>query len=334
MENTTMRLIGLEEHFLTPAFLEGPGLSLKKQAQSSDAQVASRYTRLLDQLCDLDEGRIATMDAAGIDMQVLSLHAPGVEQLDPSAAIEIAHDTNERLAIAVSLHPSRFAGLAALPTMVPDAAVAELKQMVQEHGFKGAVINGHTQGRYLDNQLFWPILECAESLQVPLYLHPAPPPQQVIETYYTGNFAPEVASQLASPAWGWHIETAIHVLRLILSGVFDRYPNLQLVIGHLGEALPFMLPRLNLTLPREVTRLDRSIGDYLRQNVCYTISGFNFVPTFLDLFLEIGADRIMFSADYPWGNMEAARTFLEKLPISPSDKERIAHGNAEHLLRL
>ena len=329
-----MRLIGLEEHFLTPAFLDGPGLSLKNQAHSDDPQLASRYIKLTNQLCDLDEGRLAAMDAAGINIQVLSLHSPGVEQLDPASAIQVAQDTNDWLASALRRHPDRFAGLAAMPLAVPDSAVTELQRMVLRHGFKGAVINGHIRGRYLDDQFFWPVLECAEELRVPLYLHPAPPPKPVIETYYTGNFAPEVALQLATPAWGWHIETAVHVLRLILSGAFDRYPNLQLVVGHLGETLPFMLPRLNLTLPRELTRLERSIGDYLRQNVYYTISGFNFAPTFLDLFFQIGSDRIMFSADYPWGSMEEARIFLEKLPISPADKERIAHSNAEHLLRL
>ena len=332
MEN--LKLIGLEEHFLTRNFLEGPGLSLKKQAQSSNAHVASRYTRLINQLCDLDKGRIAEMDAAGVDVQVLSLHSSGVEQLDPAEAVTLARNTNDQLAEALKRHPDRFIGLATLPAIVPDAAVSELKRTVKDHGFRGAVINGHIRGRYLDDQFFWPILKCAAELCVPIYLHPAPPPQPVIETYYTGNFAPEAGWQLASPAWGWHIETAVHTLRLILSGAFDRYPDLQLIIGHLGEALPFMLPRLNITLPREVTGLDRSIGEYLRQNVHYTISGFNFTATFLDLFLQVGIDRIMFSADYPWGSMLEARAFLEQLPISPSDKLRIAHSNAEHLLRL
>lgn len=327
-------MIGLEEHFLTPAFLEGPGISLKKQAQSADSRLASRFTMLIDQLSDLDQGRLAAMDAAGIDMQVLSIHSPGVEQLDPAAATVLARDTNDWLANAVHCHPNRFVGLATLPTMLPDMAINELKRMVQDYGFRGAVINGHTRGRYLDDKYFWPILECAESLDVPLYLHPTAPPKPVIDTYYTGNFAPDAAAQLATPAWGWHIETAIHVLRLILSGAFDRYPKLQFIIGHLGEALPFMLPRLNSTLPGQVTGLKRSIGDYLRQNVYYTISGFNFTSTFLDLLLEVGADRIMFSADYPWGSMESARKFLEQLPVSPADKERIAHGNAEQLLRL
>jgi predicted TIM-barrel fold metal-dependent hydrolase len=329
-----VRMIGLEEHFLTPVFLEGPGISLKKQAQSADSEIASKYTTLIDQLSDLDHGRLAAMDAAGIDMQVLSIHSPGVEQLDPAVATDLARGINDWLAKAVSCHPGRFVGLATLPTMVPDMAVSELKRMVQDHGFVGAVINGHTRGRYLDDKYFWPILECAESLRVPLYLHPAPPPKQVIDTYYTGNFAPGVTAQLATPAWGWHIETAVHVLRLILSGAFDHYPNLQLIIGHLGEALPFMLPRLNSTLSRELTGLKRSIGDYLRQNVYYTISGFNYTSTFLDLLFEVGVDRIMFSADYPWGSMESAHKFLDQLPISPADKEHIAHGNAERLLRL
>ncbi len=235
------------------------------------------------------------MDAAGMDIQVLSLYAPGVEQLDSAEAVELARDMNDWLAGAIDSHPDRFAGLAALPTMVPDAAVAELTRMVRDHGFKGAVINGHSRGRYLDDQFFRSVLECADQLRVSLYLHPARPPQPVIDSYYTGNFGPEVTAQLASPSWGWHIETAVHVLRLILSGAFDRFPNLQLVIGHLGESLPFMLPRLDATLPREVTRLERSIGDYLRENVSYTISGFNFVPTFLDLFVEVGVDRVMFS---------------------------------------
>jgi predicted TIM-barrel fold metal-dependent hydrolase len=274
------------------------------------------------------------MNAAGIDVQVLSLNSPGVEQLAETQAVDLARETNDRLAEAVRANPGRFEGLAALPIAAPALAVAELDRMVGQHGFKGAVINGHHQGRYLDDEFFWPILERAAALGVPIYLHPTPPPQAVIEASYTGNFAPGVTAQLSSHAWGWHIETAIHVLRIILGGVFDRYPDLQLVIGHLGETLPFMLPRVNGNLPMAVTKLERPVGAYLRENVYYTFSGFNFVPTFLDAFLQVGADRIMFSADYPYGSMEAAKHFLENLPICPADKERIAHGNAERLLGL
>jgi predicted TIM-barrel fold metal-dependent hydrolase len=325
VSGTTIRTITLEEHFATPAFLKGPGTRFKERAQAP---------QLLDQLCDLGERRIADMDAAGIDVQVLSLTSPGVDQLDATEAVKLAHETNDILADAVRRYPTRFAGFATLPTAAPETAADELDRMVHEHSFKGAVINGHIRGRYLDDEFFWPILERAEALQVPLYLHPTPPPQPVIEASYAGNYTTEVTHWLATAAWGWHIETAIHTLRLILSGAFDRYPRLQLVIGHLGEALPFMLPRIDSKLPTAVTKLHRPIGAYLRENLHYTISGFNFTTTFLDLFLEVGPNRIMFSADYPFGSMSQARAFLDQLPVSPADKERIAHGNAELLLRL
>jgi len=317
----TMRTITLEEHYASPAFMEGPGRDLEHSA------------RLVEQLCDLDDRRIADMDAAGIDVQVLSLTAPGVEQLDAPEAVALARQANDHLAEAVRRHPSRFAGFAALPTSAPEIAADELERTIREHGFKGALINGHSRGRYLDDPFFWPILERAEALQVPLYLHPTPPPRPVLESYYAG-FAPEVMAQLTRGAWGWHIETAIHVLRLILGGAFDRFPNLQLVIGHLGETLPFMLPRLDSRLPTDVTKLARPISAYLRENLHYTFAGFNWTPTFLNLLLEVGVDRIMFSADYPYSSMAQARTFLDQLLVSPADKERIAHGNAERLLRL
>lgn len=334
--HTPIRTITLEEHYATPAFMEGPGLQLKQQAQAAKAhpKVAAGITHLIEQLCDLGQGRIAAMDAAGIDIQVLSLTAPGVEQLDTPEAIGLAREANDHLANAVHRYPNRFAGLAAVPTMAPASAAAELERMVREHGFKGGLINGHTRGRYLDDAFFWPILECAEALQVPLYLHPTPPPQAVIEASYVGNYAPGVSIGLATAAWGWHIDTANHILRLILSGAFDKYPRLQLIIGHLGEGLPGMLPRLEAALPKELTKLERPIGAYLRENLYYTVSGFNYLPTFLDLFLQVGAERIMFSADYPYGSMAQAQAFLTQLPVSPADKERIAHRNAENLLRL
>jgi uncharacterized protein len=207
------------------------------------------HAPLVEQLCDLDDRRIADMDAAGIDVQVLSLASPGVEQLDTTDAVPLARAENDRIADAVRRHPTRFAGFATLPISAPDSAAEELERAVRDYDFKGALINGHTRGRYLDDPFFWAILERAEALQVPLYLHPTPPPQAVIDASYAG-LAPMVTAFLATGAWGWHIETAIHVLRLILGGAFDRYPNLQLVIGHLGETLPFMLPRLDLACPR------------------------------------------------------------------------------------
>jgi predicted TIM-barrel fold metal-dependent hydrolase len=323
-----MRTITLEEHYATAGFLDGPGKDLKERA----ARFGDRFAKLVEQLTDLGEKRIAEMDAAGIDMQVLSLTSPGTEQLDAAAATAIAREANDRVAEAVRAYPTRFAGFACLPTPDPQAAVVELECTIHEYGFKGAVINGHVRGRYLDDTFFWPILERAEALDVPIYLHPTPPPKAVIEASYAG-FSPMVSDMLAGPGWGWHIETAIHVIRLILGGVFDRYPELQIVVGHMGEGLPFMLQRLDV-MPMAMTNLQNPISFYLRQNVHYTFSGFNFTPTFLDLLLEVGVDRIMFSADHPYASMTQARAFLNQLPVSAADKERIAHGNAERLLKL
>src|SRR3984957_3949492 len=323
-----MRTITLEEHFASPGFLEGPGQALKARAQ----QFGDRAAKLLEQLCDVGDKRIAEMDAAGIDVQVLSLTSPGTEQSEAADAVSLARDANDFLAEAVKKNPDRFAGFATLPTACPDKAAEELERMVRELNFKGAVINGHHRGRYLDDKFFWPLLERAESLNLPIYLHPTQPPKPVIEALYSG-FSPMVNEMLAGPGWGWHIETAVHVIRLILGGVFDQYPKLQIVIGHLGEGLPFMLQRLDV-MPVALTKLKLPISAYLRENVHYTISGFNFTATFLNLLLEVGVDRIMFSADHPYASMSRARSFLDQLPVSASDKEKIAYRNAERLLGL
>ena len=324
-----MRTITLEEHFGSPAFLAGPGKEFTERLKNSGA----RGARIYEQLQDIGDKRIADMDAAGIDMQVLSLNAPGVEQAEAGEQISVARESNDLLAEAVKKNPKRFAGLAALPIAASEKAAAELERMVRQHGFQGTLINGHTRGRYLDDKFFWPILERAEALNVPIYLHPTIPPKAVVEASY-GGFSPVVTGVLASAGWGWHIETSVHLIRMILGGVFDRYPKLQIVIGHLGEGIPFMLPRLNKNLSTEVTKLKRPVGDYLRENVHYTFGGFNFPATFLNLLLEVGVGRIMFSVDYPYGSMVEARAFLEQLPVSSADRERIAHGNAEKLFGL
>lgn len=323
-----MRTITLEEHFATPGYFDGPGRELKNRAE----KVGGRYANLIARLCDVGGKRLAEMDAAGIDMQVLSLTAPGVEQLDAEEAVALAREANDYVADAVKNHPTRFAAFAAVATPAPDKAAAELERCVRA-GFKGVAVNGHNRGRYLDDKFYWPLLECADALNVPLYLHPTPPPQPVLDVYY-GGFAPLLTEMLAGGAWGWHIETAVHVIRLISGGVFDRFPKLQIVIGHMGEGLPFMFQRFDI-MPPAVTGLKRQYKDYLRDNVHYTFSGFNFPPAFLDLLLELGGvDRIMFSADHPYQSMPAARAFLEQIPVAAADKERIAHGNAEKLLNL
>jgi predicted TIM-barrel fold metal-dependent hydrolase len=324
-----MRTITVEEHFITPSFLAGPGKDF--MARFRDSGPAGKL--IVDRLTDLGDKRVAEMDAAGIDMQVVSLNAPGVEQGELDEAVACARDSNDWLADAIKRHPTRFAGFASLAIQAPDKAADEFERCVRKLGFKGANINGHTRGRYLDDKFFAPILERAEALDVPIYLHPTVPTKPVLDALY-GGFSPAVTGVFAAGGWGWHIETAVHVLRLILGGVFDRYPKLQICIGHMGEGLPFMLERTNRVLPPQMTKLARAVADYLRQNVHYTFGGFNFTPTFLNLLLEIGVDRIMFSVDYPYGSMQEARSFLQHLPVSEGDRERIAHGNAERLLRL
>ncbi|MEO3785065.1 amidohydrolase family protein [Actinocorallia sp. B10E7] len=331
-----MRTIAVEEHYATTAFLEGPGHTLREQAAaaSEHPEVSAGFIALIAQLRDLGDGRIAAMDAAGIDLQVLSLTSPGLEQADPDEAVSMAREANDALSKAIRSHPDRLAGFAALPTAVPDLAADELQRAVEERGLVGALINGHVRGRYLDDEFFWPILARAEALGRPLYLHPTPPPSSVIAGMYRGNYPESVTATLATAAWGWHIDTATHLLRLILSGAFDRFPGLQLVVGHLGEALPFLLPRIDRSLPPQMTGLDRTVGDYLRTHVHYAISGFNWTPAFLDLLLQVGADRILFSTDHPYSSMAQARAFLDRLPVSATDRERIAHDNAERLFAL
>jgi uncharacterized protein len=323
-----MKTITVEEHFASPGFQAGAGRAFKEEA----LRRGPRGAEIFEQLSDVGAGRIAAMDAAGIDTQVLSTNFPGTEQLDAAEAIPAAREINDFLAHAVRKHPTRYAGLCVLPTAAPEKAAAELQHRIAE-GFKGVVINGHNRGRYLDDKFYWPIFEAAQALDVPIYLHPTRPPKAVIEALYSG-FAPEVNNMLSAAGWGWHMETAVHVIRLMLGGVFDRYPKLQIAIGHLGEGLPFMLPRLDRNLPPSLTKLNRPLGDYLRGNIHYTFGGFNFPATFLDTLLEVGVERIMFSTDYPFGSMAAARAFLEQLPVSAADRERIAHGNAEKLFRL
>ena len=315
--------------------MDGPGREMRGLLESvAKFSLGEDASKLIERLLDLGDSRVAEMDCAGIDVQVLSL-TRGIENIEEeNEAVTFARATNDLLADAVRRHPTRFAGFAILPVSSPQKAADELERTVKEYGFKGAMIHGHSRGRYLDDKFFWPILQRAEELGVPIYVHPAAPPEPVIKANYVGSYPREVAGLLSISGWGWHIETAIHLLRTIFGGAFDAHPKLQLIIGHLGEGLPFMIPRLERMFPTQVTKLNRPVGDYLRENIHYTVSGFNFTSPFLDLLLQVGVDRIMFSADYPYSSMTEAHDFLVQLPLSPRDKERIAHLNAEQHLRL
>lgn len=308
-----MRTIALEEHcLLGPGGMPGP----------ADGPMAER----LHLLREVGPGRLADMDASGIDLQVLSEAALGAP---PDAAAATA--ANDRLAAAVAAHPARFAAFASLPA-APAAAADELERAVTRLGLRGALINGQLGGRFLDDPAAAVVLARAEALGVPLYLHPAEPPAAVRDAYYAG-FAPPVTQLLATAGWGWHIESGLHVLRLILAGVFDRFPRLQVIVGHMGEALPFMLARSE-TILDPVAGLSRPLGAYFRDHVHVTTSGFFTVPPLLCALLVLGADRILFSVDYPFSPNARGRAFLETAPLAPADREKIAHGNAERLLRL
>jgi len=329
-----MRTIGLEEHCLTPELREllGP--------QIHPYYAVHRWPPALEaRLLDLGEGRIAEMDAQGIDMQVLSQVQPGLEHSAAEQAIPVARAFNDRIAEAVAQHPDRFAAFAALPTADPTASAQELERAVNQLKFKGALINGRTLDRFLDEEFFWPIFEAAEALGTPIYLHPMPPPKAVYDVYYAG-FGDDVDFMLSSPAWGWHIETGLHALRLILAGVFDRFPRLQMIIGHMGEVIPFMLARIDdvlgggTALDPATPRTELTPTEYFARNFHITISGIFADPPLRCAIDTLGADKIMFAVDHPFSDGAVARKFLDRAAITDEERELIAHGNAERLLGL
>jgi predicted TIM-barrel fold metal-dependent hydrolase len=295
-----------------------------------------KYQPVRARLSDVGIGRIRQMDAAGIDVQVLSHVQPGVQLLaddQADVAVAVCREVNDWLADAVAAHPSRFAGFAMLPTQSPARAADELERAVHQLGFKGALINGHTNGRYLDDPSFDVLLGRAESLDVPIYLHPTDPPQAVNEIYY----APFDSALV--PAWGWPVETGTHLLRLICAGVFDRNPKLKIIIGHMGELIPFCFTRLNVGLTMAgwlgaATPMRNNVRYYLRENVFFTSSGVFDTPVLDCALAMLGLDNLMFSVDYPFQDNFAAMKFLKRCDLSCEDKERFAHGTAEKLLKL
>jgi uncharacterized protein len=321
-----MRTITLEEHFATPEFL-------KATAQLQSAARVDFVKPVESKLLDLGQGRIADMDAAGIDLQVLSLTWAGLDRLEGATATALAHDANDRLAAAVREHPKRFAGFAALALQEPEKAAAEFERCVRALGFKGALVHGTTRGMFLDDPQFTPLFETAQALDVPIYLHPAPPPKPVQEAYF-GGLPGQLGFFLATAAWGWHAEAGMHSLRLIVSGLFDRFPRLKLIIGHMGEDLPFSIARAEAVLSRETKHLQRRVGEYFQQHFHITTSGYFTVPPFQCAMEVVGADRILFSVDYPYSPNTVGRTFLNSLPISPEEMGKISGGNAERLLKL
>jgi predicted TIM-barrel fold metal-dependent hydrolase len=329
-----MRIVALEEHFTVPRIVAGIAADAITGRGFPGPDAVWSQTIKRSELADLGQARLADMDQSGITVQVLSVAGPGADLVPGQAGIDLARSYNDALAEATTSHPTRFRGFAHLPLLAPAAAADELQRCVEQLGFHGVLVNGAIAGRFLDDPAFDPVLARAEKLDVPIYLHPGIPTAPVRSAYYDnlpGNFS----FTLALSAWGWHAETAVHTLRLVLSGALDRHPGLKIVIGHMGEALPFMLDRIDETTASEAkTRLSRSVRQTLLDQVWITTSGFFTLPPFMAALLSFGVDRILFSVDYPFAANARGRAFLDALPVSPADRAKIAHSNADRLLRL
>ncbi len=332
-----MKIITIEEHFLNTEITNATRSEIEKLAPSHDkafvADFGARQTMKPEQLFDIGAGRIADMDANGINMQILSYNAPATELLPSPLALELARKANDQLAAAIAAYPGRFLGFATLPMSDPKAAAEELRRCVTELGFKGAMINGTAHGKFMDEPGFEVFFATAAELDVPLYIHPTIVKKEVRDAYYY-NADPAFAARFASAGIGWHFEVGVHVMRLIFAGTFDRYPNLQVIMGHWGELIPYYMDRINAFFPASASPMKHDFKYYMQNNMYITPSGMFNLPQLQNAMETMGADRIMYSVDYPYYPNEGARDFLENAPISQADKEKIAYGNAEKLFKI
>jgi predicted TIM-barrel fold metal-dependent hydrolase len=328
-----MRVVTLEEHFSFAAItnrIDKALIAKRGFVQHGRRPGMEDVPRRLE---DVGEGRLKSMDESGITVQVLSVSGPGADLLEGDAGIALARDYNNAIFEKVKAHPTRFAAFAHLPMTAPEAAADELERSIKDLGFCGALINGVTNDRFLDDKQFAPILAQAEKLGVPLYLHPGIPPKAVRDVYYAG-MSPAADALLTTAGFGWHAETAIHTLRLIVSGTLDRYPKLQIIIGHMGEMLPMMMARCDGVFSPEFVGMRRSVQQTLRDQVHVTTSGLFTLPPLMATIDTFGIDRVMFSIDYPYSSNDTGKKYLDSLPLAPADIAKIAHSNADRLLRL
>ncbi len=329
-----MRIVTLEEHFSLPEFIKRiPKEVVAEHGWPNDPNASPMMQKAQALLPEFGEERLRSMDEAGISVQVLSVSGPGADLLPGEDGIQLAQDYNNLLAQKMTAYPNRFAAFAHLPMQSPEAAADELERTVKKLGFCGAMINGTTNNLFLDDASFTSILSKAQELGVPIYIHPNFPPKAIRDVYYSG-LSDNLNSILSSAGFGWHSETAIHILRLIASGTLDRFPKLQIIIGHMGEMLPFMMARSENGLSKELRKSDRSLSEILKQQVHITTSGFFTLPPLMTAIETFGIDRIMFSVDYPFSTNEKGKAFLDSLDLPKADLEKLAHGNADRLLKL
>jgi len=338
-----MRKIDLEAHFLTESYVnymrsrnEAPRLISHNDhiEEWLSPDIKTKHSHEFEQrFLNLGEPRIKEMDEAGIDVQVLSLTLPGCEQFEASEGTAVAKQVNDDLSAVVRKYPDRFIGLATLAPQDPVEAAKELNRAVTQLGLKGAKLNSHANGEYLDDKKFWPIFEQAEKLNVPLYFHPAPPSPAISKPYA------DYGIKLAGPSFGFAADLSLHVMRLIHSGLFDQYPGLKIILGHLGEALPFWLYRIDFTWLKpwvdgiKQHQTSKKPSDCIKDNFFVSTSGMSFFPAFLCTYLALGADRILFASDHPYEDSKHTAEFVESVPICDGDKEKILYINAENLFK-
>ena len=295
---------------------------------------SDRARAIIEKLQWLDQRRVQDMDASGIDMQILSLTGPGVQIFDSATAVSVARQTNDQLAAAIAKHPTRFAGLAAIAPQDPQEAAKELERGVQRLGLKGAIINSHTHGEYLDDPKFWDIFAAAEALDVPIYLHPQGPSK--------GLVGPLLARGLDGAIFGFGVDTGMHLLAIITSGAFDRFPKLQIMVGHMGEALPFWMYRLDymhratvLSKRYEALKpLQKKVSDYLKENVYVTNSGVAWAPAIMFSQQVLGVDRVLYAMDYPYQFAPEEVGEMERANISAADRKKFYQTNAERVFKV
>jgi 5-carboxyvanillate decarboxylase len=336
--------IAVEEAFATKEIIQGYRELLASNASSDIGfnslmgyylnNPSERSRAVAERLQDLGTRRIGDMDATGIDFQILSLTSPGVQIFDSDKAVALARDANDQLAEAVAAHPDRYAGLAAIAPQNPAAAAAELERGVRRLGFKGAIVNSHTHGEYLDDPKYWDILAAAEALDVPIYLHPNTPSNAMIKPFMDRG--------LDGAVFGFAVETGLHALRLVVSGAFDRFPSLKFVLGHLGEGLPYWLFRIDFMHGASVRsgryasqpKLQRKASDYLRENFYYSTSGMAWTPPILYVQSVMGMDRLMYAMDYPYQFVPEEVNVTDELPIGYENLKAFYQTNAERVFKL
>ena len=323
--------IAIEEHWanLMVNELKKQFVARKKFPRVRDPKFDRNNSPRLE---DFEKFRLADMDKYGVTMQVVSLNSPGVQGVeDPVEAVAFAQKINDEQASIISKYPTRFAGFAGLPMQNPKAAADELERAVTKLGFKGAMIHGPTDGKYLDEKEFWVVWERAQGLGVPLYLHITDPPVDQLKLYQ-GHY------ELLGPTWNWGVECGTQALRIVASGVFDVFPKATLILGHMGESLPYVLGRMDegwrLVGGQGITGLKKLPSQYIKENIMITTSGLYYPETMLCAIKALGADRIMWAVDYPFVSLDEAVPALENCPISDEDKEKIYHCNAEKLFGL